>query len=98
MALDSKSGNYIRHFQIAPKDWHDWVVSNAPAIVTTCGGRQLLAFAPKDSYLYGVDLSTNWLLYRSVVNRIENADEPFSTDKSTHFCPGLTALPRLTSY
>jgi alcohol dehydrogenase (cytochrome c) len=88
LVLDAKTGAYINHFPIAPTDWHDWDVSNAPAIITTQAGKQLLSFAPKNGHLYGFDLATNQLLYRSPVTRIENADVPLSTDKPVHFCPG----------
>jgi alcohol dehydrogenase (cytochrome c) len=90
LALDAKTGAYINHFPIAPADWHDWDVSNTPAIITTRGGKQLLSFAPKNGHLYGFDLATNQLLYRSPVTRIENADVPLSTDKPIHFCPGAS--------
>jgi PQQ-dependent dehydrogenase (methanol/ethanol family) len=88
LALDAKTGAYINHFPMAPADWHDWDVSNAPAIIMTQGGKQLLSFSPKNGYLYGFDLATNQLLYRIPVTRMENADVPLSTDKDTHFCPG----------
>ena len=88
VALDAKTGAYITHFPVAPADWHDWDVSNAPAINVTRGGKRLLSFAPKNGYLYGFDLATNQLLYRSPVTRIENAEAPLSTDKETRFCPG----------
>jgi len=54
----------------------------------TKNGKQLLSFSPKNGYLYGFDLATSQLLYRSPVTRMENADVPFSTDKAVHFCPG----------
>jgi alcohol dehydrogenase (cytochrome c) len=88
VALDAKTGNYINHFPMAPTDWHDWDVSNTPSIFVTKGGRQLLSFSPKNGYLYGFDLATSQLQYRSPVTRMENVDVPFSTDKATHFCPG----------
>jgi alcohol dehydrogenase (cytochrome c) len=88
VVLDANSGGYLNHFQIAPRDWHDWDVSNAPAVITTRGGRQLLSFAPKNGHLYGIDLATNGQLYRSAVTRVENIDAPLSTDRDTHFCPG----------
>jgi alcohol dehydrogenase (cytochrome c) len=88
VVLDAKTGGYLNHFQIAPRDWHDWDMSNTPGLITTRGGRQLLSFAPKNGYLYGVDLATNSLLYRNPVTRIENAEAPLSTDTNTHFCPG----------
>jgi len=86
--LDANTGGYLDHFQIAPRDWHDWDVSNAPAIITTREGRRLLSFAPKDGHLYGVDLASNTQIYRSAVTRVENVDAPLSTDRDTHFCPG----------
>ena len=86
--LDANSGGYVDHFQIVPRDWHDWDVSNAPALITTRAGRQLLSFAPKNGHLYGVDLATNAQIYRSAVTRVENIDAPLSTDKETRFCPG----------
>jgi alcohol dehydrogenase (cytochrome c) len=89
LVLDAKSGNYLHHFSVAPSDWHDWDVSNTPAIITTQRGKRLLSFSPKNGYLFGFDLATNQLLYRNPVNRIENADAPFSPDKPVHFCPGV---------
>jgi alcohol dehydrogenase (cytochrome c) len=88
VVLDAKTGTYLNHFQVAPRDWHDWDVSNTPALITTRGGKQLLSFAPKNGHLYGVDLATNGLLYRSAVTRVENVDAPLSTGSDTHFCPG----------
>src|SRR5580658_8807526 len=88
--LVAKTGAYRNHFKIVPKDWHDWDVSSAPAIIRTAGGRKVLSVAPKDGHLYGFDLATNALLYRTPVTRIENADVPFSAGKPVHFCPGST--------
>jgi alcohol dehydrogenase (cytochrome c) len=89
LVLDAKTGAYKRHYKLLPKDWHDWDVSNPPALIHTLGGKSLLSAAPKDGYLYGIDLSTSALLYRTPVTRIENADAPFSTEKEVHFCPGV---------
>jgi alcohol dehydrogenase (cytochrome c) len=47
-----------------------------------------LSLAPKDGHVYGFDLATNKLLYRTPATRIENADVPFSPETSIHFCPG----------
>jgi alcohol dehydrogenase (cytochrome c) len=38
VVLDARSGSYVNHFQIAPRDWHDWDVSNTPALIQTRGG------------------------------------------------------------
>ncbi|HTO60934.1 MAG TPA: PQQ-binding-like beta-propeller repeat protein [Bradyrhizobium sp.] len=88
VVLDAMTGAYKRHFKLVPKDWHDWDVSNAPALIRTRSGRRLLAVTPKDGHLYGFDLDSNELLYRMPVTRIENADVTFATDKAVHFCPG----------
>jgi hypothetical protein len=47
-----------------------------------------MAVSPKDGFLYGFDLADNKLLYRTPVTTIDNVDEPFSTDKDVHYCPG----------
>ena len=88
VVLDAKTGAYKSHFKLVPKDWHDWDVSTAPALIQTRGGKKLLSVAPKDGHLYGFDLATNTMLYRTPTTRIENAEAPFSTDKAVHFCPG----------
>jgi len=90
LVLDAKTGAYKNHFKLVPIDWHDWDVSNTPALIHTRGGKHLLAVAPKDGYLYGIDLATNAVLYRTPVTRIDNADAPFSVGKPVHFCPGST--------
>jgi alcohol dehydrogenase (cytochrome c) len=88
VVLDAKTGAYKSHFQLVPRDWHDWDVSNPPILIKTRGGKRLMAVSPKDGHLYGFDLADNKLLYRTPVTRIENVEEPFSTEKDVHFCPG----------
>ena len=88
VVLDAKTGAYKNHFQLVPRDWHDWDVSNPPALIQTKGGKKLMAVSPKDGFLYGFDRADNKLLYRTPVTRIENVEEPFSTEKDVHFCPG----------
>ena len=69
VVLDAKTGDYKSHFKIVPKDWHDWDVSSPPILIQTMGGKQLMAVAPKDGYLYGFDLATNTMLYRVPVTK-----------------------------
>ena len=88
VVLDAKTGAYKNHFKIVPRDWHDWDVSNPPALIRTRAGKKLMAVSPKDGFLYGFDLADNKLLYKTPVTTIENAAAPFSTDKEVHFCPG----------
>jgi alcohol dehydrogenase (cytochrome c) len=88
VVLDAKTGAYKNHFQLVPRDWHDWDVSNPPTLIKTMGGKRLMAVSPKDGHLYGFDLADDKLLYRTPVTRIENVEEPFALDKDVHFCPG----------
>ena len=87
VVLDARTGAYVRHFQLVPHDFHDWDVSTPPTLVTTKAGRQLMAVAPKDGFLYGFDLKTGERLYRNPVTTILNADVPLGPQE-THFCPG----------
>ena len=88
VVLDAKTGAYHTHFKLAPKDWHDWDASSAPALVTSASGKRLMLVAPKDGHLYGFDLATRERLYRVPVTAVENADVPFAVGKTVHFCPG----------
>ena len=90
VVLDAKTGAYKSHYKIVPKDWHDWDVSSAPALLHTAGGKTLMSVAPKDGHLYGFDLSSQALLYREPMTKVENADAPFAAGESVHFCPGTT--------
>jgi alcohol dehydrogenase (cytochrome c) len=86
--LDALAGSYANHYQIATHDWHDWDVSNAPALITTRSNRHLMAFTPKNGDLYVVDRSNFQLVYRVPVTRIEHREVAFAPDTSVHFCPG----------
>lgn len=87
VVLDAKTGEYRRHFELVPNDFHDWDVSTAPSLVTTKAGARLMVVAPKDGHLYGYDLSSNERLYRMPVTTIENVEAPL-TAEGTRFCPG----------
>jgi alcohol dehydrogenase (cytochrome c) len=90
VVLDALTGAYKRHFKLVPRDWHDWDVASAPALIHTLGGKTLLSAAPKDGHLYGIDLAGGALLYRTPVTRIENVDTLFAPDKAVRFCPGAS--------
>jgi alcohol dehydrogenase (cytochrome c) len=55
LALDARSGRLLSFVQPIKNDYHDWDIAAAPALITTRGGRSLLAAAGKDGYLYGID-------------------------------------------
>jgi len=87
VVLDAKTGAYSRHFSVVPHDFHDWDVSAAPALVTTRGGKRLMAVTPKDGHLYGYDLASGSQMYATPITTIENDKAPL-TAAGTHFCPG----------
>ncbi|UAJ10568.1 pyrroloquinoline quinone-dependent dehydrogenase [Glacieibacterium megasporae] len=88
VVLDALTGAFVKSIQVAPGDWHDWDVSSAPVLIQTRGGRRVLSVAPKDGRLYGFDLTTGAMIYRTPVTTVENAEAPFEVGKNIHFCPG----------
>lgn len=93
IAIDGDTGRLITHNQIVKRDYHDWGVSAAPALVTTAAGRRIAASANKDgllSVLDRTDLENGLpLLYAQPVTTRENVDVPLSRDHATRFCPGI---------
>jgi len=87
VVLDAKTGAYKRHFSLVPQDFHDWDVSAAPALITTKGGKHLLADAGKNGLLYGIDLDSGKRLYSTPITYRWNTTAPL-TAKGTRFCPG----------
>jgi alcohol dehydrogenase (cytochrome c) len=88
LILDTRTGNYVNHYQVIPRDWHDWDVGNTPSLFSTRGGRRVMALAPKDGYLYAYDRDSRQRLFQSAATRIENHNVPLDTRKEVHFCPG----------
>ncbi|WP_338664539.1 PQQ-binding-like beta-propeller repeat protein [Pararoseomonas sp. SCSIO 73927] len=93
IAIDGRTGRRVTHNQIVRRDYHDWGVSAAPALVTTAAGRRIVASANKDgllSVLDRTDLAAGLpLLYARPTTTRENVDVPLSRDRPTRFCPGM---------
>ncbi len=87
VVLDAKSGAYQRHFQLVSRDFHDWDVSTAPVLFLSKRGHRMLAEAPKDGYLYLIDLTSGRTVYRKPVTGVANINAPL-TAQGTRFCPG----------
>src|SRR5215467_13273733 len=86
LILDAKTGIYRHHYSVVPADFHDWDLAAAPVLMTTKGGKRLVAAAPKDGVLYAYDLTTDKKLYETAITTRENVEKPLSTT-ATHFCP-----------
>jgi alcohol dehydrogenase (cytochrome c) len=104
IALDAATGRMLAYNQVVKRDNHDWDVDSAPTLVTTRGGREIVASANKDGLLSildrsrvtrsdapaGADLSAALpLLSQTPTTRRENVDVPLSPDKLVRFCPGI---------
>jgi alcohol dehydrogenase (cytochrome c) len=89
LILDAKTGIYRQHYSVVPADFHDWDLAAAPVLVTTKGGKRVVAAAPKDGMLYAYDLNADKKLFETPITTRENVEKPLSTTE-THFCPGAT--------
>lgn len=93
IAIDGETGKRITHNQVVKRDFHDWGVSAAPALVTTARGRKIAASANKDGLLTVLDrtnLSAGLpFVYAQPTTTRENGDVPLSRERPTKFCPGL---------
>jgi alcohol dehydrogenase (cytochrome c) len=78
VVLDAKTGTYKAHYSLVPEDFHDWDVSAAPALFTDKAGKRLLAAAPKDGHLYGIDLDNGKRLYRTKITTVSNETAPLT--------------------
>lgn len=88
VVLDARTGVFRRVYHLLPRDFHDWDVAAAPVLLTTAGGRKLVAEAGKDGHLYGIDRDSGQILYKTVLTTLLNADAPL-TASGTRFCPGV---------
>ena len=105
IALDGVTGRALAYNQLVKQDTHDWDVDAPPTLLTTRGGRSIIASANKDGLLSILDRSAvsgrtsadpNALppliplrTQTQVATRL-NVDAPLSRDTLTRFCPGIT--------
>ena len=98
LAIDASTGKLLGYHQAVKKDYHDWDVASAAALVTTKGGRKVAFLAPKDGYLNALDRSGvgskpgssafNRLFRTSVALRF-NDTAKLTDKKFTRFAPGV---------
>jgi alcohol dehydrogenase (cytochrome c) len=98
LALDAKTGTLLGYVQPVKKDFHDWDMTAAPALIRTRGGRHVAAAAGKDGMLYGIDRSNVTsssktpsaplkIVYSTPVTTRFNVKAPLNTTTETRFCP-----------
>ncbi len=73
VALDARTGAVKRTYTLVARDFHDWDVSAAPAVLTTRGGRRIMAAAIKDGYLHGFDAATGDAIRRIATTPLDRA-------------------------
>ena len=100
IAISPRSGRMLAWNQIVKRDAHDWDVDSPPALVTTRGGREIVASANKDGLLSILDRSRVGhdpndligglrLLSQTPTTTRLNVNTPLSRESTTHFCPGI---------
>src|SRR5262245_39208268 len=57
LALDAKTGRLRSYVQPLKGDFHDWDLAAPPALITTKGGRPIVAQGSKDGFVYSIDRS-----------------------------------------
>lgn len=87
LVLDAKTGRRRWHYQTIRHDTHDYGVTSPPVLFRH-EGRDYVAVAPKDGFLYVLERSKQALAYKVPVTTILNHQvEP--TPEGLRFCPGI---------
>jgi len=90
IAIDTQTGKRIDHIQLVKQDFHDWDVDSGPVLLTTQGGRRIIASANKDGLLSAVDRSPMLLRWQTPTTTRENVEAPLVPGRPVRFCPGTT--------
>jgi len=73
VVLDAASGKLKWWYQLAPNDGHDYGIGAGPMLYRRSDGKDAVALAAKDGFVYVVDRATQRLLFRTATTTIENA-------------------------
>jgi alcohol dehydrogenase (cytochrome c) len=87
VVLDAKTGELKGYHQIVKNDFHDWDLAASPILFTSKAGRNMVAVAGKNGYLYGLSRDLNDVFFRTPITRVENIEAPL-TQEGTRFLPG----------
>jgi alcohol dehydrogenase (cytochrome c) len=87
VVLDALTGQLKWYHQFVSNDGLDYDFGAAPALYSGGDGARLLAAGSKDGNLYGIDRSTQQVLFKTPVTTIENAGVR-PTPEGVRVCPG----------
>src|SRR5271156_1644244 len=87
IAVNAATGRLNWYFQITAPDDHDWDLGSAPTLYRTRSGKDMMAIAGKDGYLFGVDRATKTAVFRRPATTILNNGRLPETQSLV--CPGL---------
>jgi alcohol dehydrogenase (cytochrome c) len=87
VVLGADTGKLAWYVQQVPGDTHDWDTAAAPAIYNQ-DGREYMAVASKDGFLYVYDRLTHEVLARPSTMTRENVEIPFNLTSPVRCCPG----------
>ena len=87
VVLEADSGKLAWYVQQVPADFHDWDTAAAPSIYEQ-DGRQFMAVASKDGFLYLYDRNTHQTVATATTMTRVNADTPFNGTTPVRYCPG----------
>jgi glucose dehydrogenase len=87
VVLDANTGGLHWYYQLVPHDQHDYDLGAPPAVVRTRAGKNIVAVAGKNGYLYGIDRTSHDPLYKVAVTTVRN-DNAAPTHAGVMVCPG----------
>jgi alcohol dehydrogenase (cytochrome c) len=86
VSLNTTTGHLNWYYQAVPADQHDWDLGTAPTLYRTPTGKDMLAIAGKDGFVYGLDRVSHKPLFRTPGTTIANIGPVEETPKLV--CPG----------
>lgn len=87
VVLNADTGKLAWYVQQVPGDFHDWDTAAAPSIYDQ-DGRQFMAVASKDGFLYIYDRNTHQTVATTTTMTRVNVDTPFNESTMVRYCPG----------
>ena len=88
ISVDATTGALNWHYQAVPRDEHDWDLATTPTLYRTPSGKDMVAIAGKDGYVYGLNRATHVLAFKVPGTTLVNNDVPLD-ETWRYICPGL---------